>query len=239
VLPLLRSGVAQVQGQKKGVKKDTRKTRKAISTRREILKKMHKKSRDKIAQHQLKKKGTWAFMIGNLVSLSAPPILLFLLSCLGSIEGLQKGTPLEFLEVFAGVGNVHRAFVEGGYSSAKYDLRYNKKWNDILGVHGYVHLLHLSSLLRAGAAALAAPVCSTWVAMSRASTGRTPLHPMGTPGQGCVERANEMVARMCLVLWLWSAKGVFWVWGQGFWGTPRGQAHRAPILFLQVKPRAV
>ena len=55
-----------------------------------------------------------------------------------------------------------------------------------------------------------APVCSTWVWVSRHSTSRSYIHPLGRPGQQIVGEANIMVARVVLLTALLMGRGV-WV----------------------------
>jgi hypothetical protein len=107
---------------------------------------------------------------------------------------------------------VFSAFNKAGYTSAKFDVTYNETWNDFLGTRGYCHLLYLTMMMAAAGAATAAPVCSTWVAMSRHSTGRTLINPEGRVEQSCVFKANCMVVRLVILLWIWTSKGLWWVW---------------------------
>ncbi len=69
----------------------------------------------------------------------------------------------------------------------------------------YVLRLHWGSLV------WLAPVCGSWVFVSRSSTGRCKAFPMGRGGSNSVRIGNLMVSRLVLLLHLLKAKGCMWV----------------------------
>ena len=75
---------------------------------------------------------------------------------------------------------------------------------------GFCIALALALLLKPGGFSMNAPVCSTWVWMSRSTTGRRLWKPLGNRTKNC-KSANIMVARVTLLLYIYEALGVFWV----------------------------
>ena len=61
-----------------------------------------------------------------------------------------------------------------------------------------------------GGGKLTAPVCSSWVFMSRGSTARSAGFPLGKECKLC-EEANTMVSRVCILLLLCAARQIWFV----------------------------
>lgn len=139
------------------------------------------------------------------------------------------------LELFAGEGAVNKGFQRLGWSAAAVDLRYGECMN-ILAASGFACgpqcmstiLQHTSSpmvkflmgrrlswkltlRLRPNGILWAAPVCSSWVYMSRGSTLRTPAVPEGDTSLASVQQANVMANRVVLLIRLAMSRGVHWV----------------------------
>lgn len=62
-----------------------------------------------------------------------------------------------------------------------------------------------------GAFCMLAPVCASWVFMSRGTTKRCQTYPLGDESVQCVRAGNLMVARVALMIRLLHSKGVVWV----------------------------
>ena len=90
--------------------------------------------------------------------------------------GQQPERDLDFIEVFAGEAAVTKALRAMGYAGACMDLRRDARHN-VLQPVGFITLLGLVMRLRPRGLLWLAPVCSTWVFMSRGSTGRRELRP--------------------------------------------------------------
>lgn len=65
--------------------------------------------------------------------------------------------------------------------------------------------------LRAGSICWLAPVCGSWVFVSRGATGRNKAFPMGYPTSPSARRGNLMVSRLVLLLYLLRAKQCMWI----------------------------
>ena len=103
------------------------------------------------------------------------------------------------VEYFFGAGAVRRmtAMVSGlatlGFDIAKGPLQ------DFNGHSGYITVLPWFRRLMPDGWAWFWTVCSTWVFMCRASTGRNTSTPRGNTRQACVREGNMHVARTCLL----------------------------------------
>ncbi|CAK0800827.1 unnamed protein product [Prorocentrum cordatum] len=75
---------------------------------------------------------------------------------------------------------------------------------------GFVNAVLLAARLKSGGGTNAAPVCSTWVWLSRFSTKRRLWYPLGDPHVPCVKDANTMVSRVVAIMWVNCARGTFW-----------------------------
>ena len=82
--------------------------------------------------------------------------------------------------------------------------------------------------MRSGSLLMCAPVCSSWVWMSRSTTLRSRILPLGDVSLASVAAGNLQVARLVLLLVLVSHWGCSWVVEQPMtslmWMHPRFQA---------------
>lgn len=118
---------------------------------------------------------------------------------------------LKCVEYFSGVETIVSAFRENGMPAEPFDIR-NSWRQDLCNVTGFVTALRLASRLQDGASlATFATVCSTWVWVSRSSTGRSSNNPHGNTTLGCVRTANLMVARTALLALYLLCRNVRWL----------------------------
>ena len=98
---------------------------------------------------------------------------------------------------------------------------------DVLQQSGFCLLLNTALGLAPGGVLWAAPPCSTWVWLSRQSTGRH-LQPEGNRLSRQVVGQNALVERLVLVLEILTLRGVFWIIEQPtnsvMWDYPAMQA---------------
>lgn len=134
------------------------------------------------------------------------------------IEPFYPGSPgdlpapagsLDFVEVFAGDQSISRGMRMLGYRGLSLDQRYDPSHNVLCPV-GLMVLLHAVLNVRPGGVLWAAPPCSTWVWMSRFSSGRY-LHVAGDPRSEYVRGQNALVERLLFVLEVAMARGVWWI----------------------------
>ena len=106
------------------------------------------------------------------------------------LEMLRECPPspqLDFGEIFAGMGAVHRAVSERGYRFRAMDLEYHEAHDVML------------------------PPCSSWVWMSRGSTGRDWAWPQGDTTKASVVVQNALVERMVILLEILRLRGCHYI----------------------------
>ena len=103
---------------------------------------------------------------------------------------------LDFVELFAGDHAVSRGLRAYGYRGLTFDIRTIDPKHDILTPVGFLAALAAINRLRPKGLLFAAPVCSTWVFMSRGSTGRDLTLAGHWQTSRSVKAANAMVARV-------------------------------------------
>ena len=150
-----------------------------------------------------------AEVVRALVYLHAPSILVVLL-CRMSLVGFDFKSCLDALEICAGEHQVTRADWERGRRAVPFEIDFDEEVMDLLGDTGFLVCIALSVQLILGGKALAAPECSSWGWMNRHVSGRMIWWPLGRRNQHKVEKANVMVSRVVLLLWIWTARGVLW-----------------------------
>ncbi|CAK9058804.1 unnamed protein product [Durusdinium trenchii] len=134
-----------------------------------------------------------------------------------SLPALDWDATLEHCELFSGRAAVTMAEREEGRACAAFDYTYDNIYHDMNGPEGFTHALYHVLRLEPGSFLTLAPVCSTWVFMSRGSTGRSKSFPLGNLSAPSVQAGNCMVSRCAILLLLAAAKGVWFCLEQ-----PRG-----------------
>ena len=79
---------------------------------------------------------------------------------------------------------------------------------DFLSAKGYVLALNLACRTAIGGQAVAAPICSSWIWLCRASTKRTLMQPLGNPASLSIRQGNLMVSRLILLLMILMSRGM-------------------------------
>ena len=113
---------------------------------------------------------------------------------------------LDAAEFFAGDMAITSQLQTIGYAAFPFELKLDNEGHDILTDSGFCFALSLVCKLRRGGLAWFGIVCSTWVFMSRSTTGRHYCAPLGNMTD-VVKKANCMTSRVVLLYWLASAQG--------------------------------
>ncbi|CAE7373324.1 unnamed protein product [Symbiodinium natans] len=113
--------------------------------------------------------------------------------------------------------SVSLAEMQEGRRCVAFDIAYDKTWMNMLSDEGYVHALYQVMNLAPGTFLTLAPVCSSWVFMSRGTTKRTKGRPLGDQEAPSVDAGNRMASRVAILLFIACAKRVHIVMEQ-----PRG-----------------
>ena len=114
------------------------------------------------------------------------------------------------IEWFSGVGSIADAWRTDGFPAATFDILHDPIKQDFMSDAGFWNAINLLRGLQPGKGIQCfATVCSTWVWMSRSSTGRRADKPMGdfTPK---VLEANAMVSRMVLMILFGVCRNIAW-----------------------------
>ncbi len=127
------------------------------------------------------------------------------------MHAMTQGNVIDMVEYFAGHMAVTLAALKAGRVAVPFELENDAVYNDFLGVDGYIHAWNLGLCVIPGGGALGAPVCSTWVPINVGTSGRSSYRPCGNWWYQATADANVMVSRMVLLLYLFTAKGVFWI----------------------------
>lgn len=117
---------------------------------------------------------------------------------------------LDFCELFAGQREVSKAFCRWGYTALPIEKDDGSMF-DVISPAGQYLVLHALMRLKLGAGLLAAPVCSTWIWLTRNSTLRGVDRPLGYSRVSGVKEANVQAAFLALVALICEAKGIVWV----------------------------
>ena len=116
---------------------------------------------------------------------------------------------ISYLEVFAGERAVSRAMAMFGYDGRSMDLRHSDPHN-FLSPAGFLTVISTVMSMHQHAVIWLAPPCSTWVWVSRHSTGRD-MDVMGNAESRYVASQNALVARMVFVLVLAIKRNVYFI----------------------------
>ena len=137
----------------------------------------------------------------SLLRMGAPLFVLNAIYILFQCPATSNCHDLDSVEMFAGVSAVHRAMEAAMYRSAAYDVELGGELQEIISLAGFCTALQYLRRLRPGGLVHWATVCSTWVWISRSSTRRSIIEPLGEgPRSDKVKSANMMVSRMA-ALW--------------------------------------
>ena len=116
---------------------------------------------------------------------------------------------LDYFEQFGGDAAVSRGLRLLGYYGATFDLRICS-FHDFLVPAGFLATLRACMRLRRRGLAWFAPPCSTWVWMSRSSTGRAE-RVTGNPENENVQAQNMLVRRLLHLLTMLIKRGCYFV----------------------------
>ena len=150
----------------------------------------------------------------NLCALGAP-VAFF--NILRAVRHRVPGSPsLRCLDGFCGHAAIMKSFLARNQRAVGYDRSLTGRNHDILTAEGFcTALVFCLSLMPGKALSHWGPPCSSWVYMSRGSTGRRVYNPMGilligetTPSVG---ESNMLVSRLVLLLMLCTALQVIWI----------------------------
>ena len=138
------------------------------------------------------------------------------------------------VEFFAGVKTIMRGMCAFDYPFKSFEINDNDNNQDINSRAGFINAVAFVLSCIPFGFIWCAVVCSTWVFMSKSSTGRH-IHPLGYGGSITCHYANVMVQRVCMLLELATSMQVHWVVEQ-----PRSSTlHEHPRWELMAERHAI
>lgn len=153
--------------------------------------------------------------LGALHAMEAPIALVRLVAAVIGHQAFRKALQqeIEFVEFFAGDGNVTAAVRANGKVSASYDLRYGTGM-DFTTEQGFANAIVLVLQLKAGGASILGPPCSSFVWMNSGTSRRSKVMPLGDQSQRSVRKANGIASRLALLVTVLHAAGAAFVMEQ-------------------------
>jgi len=133
-----------------------------------------------------------------------PPVMFTIVEYLMSL-GITRD--LDCVELFSGEGQLSQAFVDMTMTSDRLDLDLHPLHN-MNKTSGLLHAIKLCLRLKVGGILWCGVPCSTWVFMSRGSTGRSVGAPLGRASAPAVLSVNTLASRVvaCILM----AGGATW-----------------------------
>ena len=122
-------------------------------------------------------------------------------------------SPIRLLDYYAGQGLILEEALKCGLAGLSFEINNDSIMQDALKPEGLITQMvyalrmedHFQSLAHWGT------VCSSWIWLSRSSTGRAIWQPLGDCWSDSARAGNIMVSRMTLILYLLVAKQVMWI----------------------------
>ena len=122
----------------------------------------------------------------------------------------EQAADLQSLELFAGKKAISRATQKFGFQACALDKTYSSADTmDICTENGFRHALQLACRLMPGSTCWAAPVCSSWVWVSRSSSRRSATRPEGDTKISWVSQGNLQVKLTVTVLLVAFMRGAY------------------------------
>ena len=113
------------------------------------------------------------------------------------------------MDMFSGMKAITRATQRLHLMAEALDKSYSTNPTmDLLKPAGFEHDLATACRLREGGTAWAAPVCSSWVWISRSVSERSATNPLGNSSRTFVQEGNTIVLLTCVVLLVAWLRGV-------------------------------
>ncbi|CAL1130604.1 unnamed protein product [Cladocopium goreaui] len=150
-----------------------------------------------------------SWILAGLKHLKAPIVFATLVALLFQVDGLNWDKPSDHVETFAGKMACTRAEWEANRVAVPLDLELGQN-NNLLTNDGFCNALYHICNTKPGSGHMTAPVCSSWVFLSRGSTLRSASRPLGRSDSKAVEDGNILAARALVLCLLASAKAMFW-----------------------------
>ena len=141
------------------------------------------------------------------------PIQVFHIIAMMFHEKMLEGdlVNLDCVEYFCGLGMVHKSLLALGFNVRGYDIAHGPD-QDLNGNSGWLTALLWCLLIRSGTGlSWLGTVCSSWIAVCRASTRRSIANPRGDLRSGSVREGNRHAARSAIIVAVCYSRLVTWI----------------------------
>ena len=188
-----------------------------MKSRRHALRRFAKKTRNrrkKISAQLASQDDRSRYVLWTLqMSMLMCPTLLRL--CYKVICKVGLADPVDAVELFAGKQAVTKALARRCHKAVPFEIKKDPKTYDIMSGPGFLLAIVLVLSLNPFAGfLLAAPVCSSWTWINRATSRRSEAYPHGLDPREDVCAANKMVSRVVMLVRLAHALGALWIFEQ-------------------------
>ena len=144
--------------------------------------------------------------------LQLPPVLMMMCVIANAVEAPS----VLCVEYFAGVGAIAQGFVDAGFAALTYDKFHLEPddadaQQDLNNRSGWMTALCCVMNLDPGGLCWLGTVCSSWVVVSRGSTGRSPAFVLGDQRHFTVQQANIMAIRSALLCMICYVRGIAFI----------------------------
>ena len=135
----------------------------------------------------------------RMVLAGLPMAMLDAMVFLESMFPCSESMSTKVTELFSGVESVAGGFRDAQQPASVFDILRHALHEDIMSSEGFLTALRLVRDTEPGGLVHVAQVCSTWVYLCRASTGRSRSNPLGDLSSPLVVDANSMCSRVALL----------------------------------------
>ena len=146
----------------------------------------------------------------RLFAYGVPKSFFQILEYLSSLEPEPVKREYDLVELFSGKGQLAAAFRERGLKAATFE-RDTSPLQDLATDNGFLDATRLVLGLKHKGLLWCGTPCSSWVFLSRGSTGRSRERPLGEEERECVRVANLLVSRVAILIYLAVSRGAVWV----------------------------
>lgn len=146
-------------------------------------------------------RGLTVMQFGKMMKMGTPLIFLNLLFYLHQFHPASNYERLRIIEFYSGVGRIAQQGRMRSWPSATFEWEADNVNQNAVSTEGYINMVHLAMRGLPQCLSHWATVCSSWVFVSRSSTGRCPCGgEIGWPNHLDVYFGNMMCCRMVIVL---------------------------------------
>jgi hypothetical protein len=167
----------------------------------------HRSEQRSALLNAIHERGELSVILIALLNVGAPLCFVALVMDVWTMCNCDQLPGVHAAEFYAGGMAYTYAVRASGNMCLAFEILLDSRLN-MVSPEGFIAAIMFALQVHWGGQALLAPVCSTWVWISRGSTRRSLSFPEGLVFTSCVWEANVMACRTLLIVLLLDAKGV-------------------------------